>query len=59
MNHLVLLPYILQQPEGKLHVDTVHMQGILLAQDTSLQGNEGEGMVGILPLAFGTWNNPK
>jgi hypothetical protein len=52
------LSCILQQPEGNSDVGMGHMWGILLAQGISSQGNEGVGMVGILPSASGISSNP-
>jgi hypothetical protein len=52
------LSCILPQPEGNSYEGMGHMWDILLAQDISSQGNEGVGMVGILPLASGISSNP-
>jgi len=57
MIHLVaqpLLPYTLQQPEGKFDVGKAHKQGISFVVGISPQGSEHEGKEDTRPLASGT-----
>jgi hypothetical protein len=40
-----------------MHADKEHKERMLLAQGISPQGNEGEGMAGILPSTYCTYYN--